>query len=110
MTFVSGSTATTSSAVAPDVRATPARTIAASVSAPARDGRHDGHGVARLQGGGLLLQETDVLVVHEDAHVAAQVAGRVAQPVLQALVLAFQPVDDAGDVLGLDLDGVGAAG
>ena len=48
------------------------------------DGGDDGHPIPRLQGSGLLLQRTHVLVVHEDTDVAPQRARRVDEPVADA--------------------------
>src|SRR3954470_13917532 len=47
------------------------------------DGRHDGHLVAVLQRGGLVVQKADVLLVHVDVDEAPQLAGLVQQPLAQ---------------------------
>src|SRR5207249_1043977 len=72
-------------------------------SAAARDRGDDRDRVAGLEGGLGVVQEPDVLLVHEQPHVAPQLARGIAEPVLEALVLRLQGLDEAGDAAGLDL-------
>src|SRR5712691_8702251 len=86
------------------------RTSGGSRSAAARDRGDDRDRVAGLEGGLGVLQEPDVLLVHEQPHVAPQLARGIAEPVLEALVLRVQGLDEAGDAAGLDLHLAGAPG
>ena len=82
---------------------------AASALAP-RNCRNDADFVAVLEGGGLVLEEADVLLVHIHVHEAADFALVVEQAVLDAGIFGLHLSDGRADIRGGDGDEFLAAG
>src|SRR5262245_53891940 len=64
---------------------------------PPGDGGHDRQLVARLERRIQVLQETDVLAVHEDVHEATDLPGLVADAIFHPRVALLEVVDQRGD-------------
>src|SRR5579862_316098 len=96
---VSGPVGRASAARAVDIRGLP----------PPGDRGHDRQLVARLERGVEVLQETDVLAVHEDVHEPPHLPALVTDALLEPGVAALEIVDQRGDRPPIRFDSAGAA-
>src|SRR2546422_11750648 len=78
-----------------NVSRTRVRVIASTLLPTSRDGGHDRHRAAVLEGGLLAGHEADVFLGHVDVDEAAQLAALVHQPLLEARELALEGGADA---------------
>src|SRR5216117_3356322 len=83
-----------------NVSRTRVRVIASTLLPTSRNGGHDRHRVAVLEGGLLAVHEADVFLVHVDVDEAAQLAALVHQPLLEPGELALEErlVDESGEL------------
>src|SRR5262245_5377407 len=77
--------------------------------ASSRDGRHDGQLVAGLEGCLEVLEEADVLAVHEDVDEPLHLARLVADTLPDSVVAGVEVGQQRGHRFALGLDGLGAA-
>src|SRR5256885_15743013 len=73
-----------------NVSRTRVRVIASTLLPTSRNGGHDRHRVAVLEGGLLAVHEADVFLVHVDVDEAAQLAALVHPPLLEPGGLALE--------------------
>ena len=65
-------------------------------------GRNDAHFITVVEGGGLVVEETDVLAVHIHIEKTAQLAGLVAKAGFEAGIAAFEGIDQAVHAAGVE--------